>query len=41
MTHVSTAYVNSDKKGKIHEKVYPEKRDSEEIIAEIMAMTEE
>jgi len=40
-THVSTAYVNSDKQGSIEEKVYdmPGNLDAEVIVQDIMKMT--
>jgi len=42
-THVSTAYVNSDKTGRIAEKIYPlpGNKDPEQLIDEIMRMTPE
>lgn len=42
-THVSTAYVNSDRQGHIDEKVYdlPKGQDSEQIVAKIMSMSRE
>jgi alcohol-forming fatty acyl-CoA reductase len=39
LTHVSTSYVNCDKRGFIEEKVYDIERDSEDIINEILNMT--
>jgi len=38
-THVSTCYVNCDKKGFISEKIYQIDRDSEELIKKILQMT--
>jgi hypothetical protein len=42
-THVSTAYVNSDKTGHIEEKVYPlpGNKDVEELVSDIMKLTPE
>lgn len=39
LTHVSTSYVNCDKRGLIEEKVYDIERDSEDIIKDILKMT--
>lgn len=39
--HVSTAYVNCEKKGFIEEKIYDIDRDSEDVINTIMKMTPE
>ena len=42
-THVSTAYVNSDKQGRIDEKIYdlPSGQDPEQIVHEIMQLSRE
>lgn len=40
-THVSTCYVNCDKKGYIQEKIYEDGRDSEEMVTQILAMSPE
>ena len=40
-THVSTCYVNCDKKGYIQERIYDEVGSSEDIISKVMKMTPE
>ena len=39
LTHVSTAYVNCEKKGFIKEEIYEIQEDSEEVINKVLKMT--